>query len=872
MPNGTTVYASTAKDIPAWNLLVDYNGGSIPAARYATSVMITSGEQESYAWVGYPVNSFPDDEAAPNMALRLGGIPDRLLLKTRCQVSFNQDDITIPILSGTLRNYVHDFTEDSASAMIVGDAWLLQKITMIGRITWDPVSNKTWYDTNSPLVFNEGGWPSCLDSDLGPVFSPSWRYGFNSSFDTEDFDEPLAGDAKTRARSWNCGDILNYLRMATSGSAIAIPPVLGNQTISFWVDWPSTANDVLGASTTRIVRDFRLQGDSLIRCISKTLRKAGAYDIFFEANGFNSTIKFINQNPGTSGLGTALYLPGAFTGTDIGSLMSNGNVIRKGVVEERITDYFHNTAIVGDGPCVERICSTAKSEGTLGAGFLEFGWDRAGSSGTNPPPGQQADPTSDEGKFNKFVSDNGNSQLAFEQACKIYPYVYCAYKVHGDPFVGTKWESLGMNGIYPRIRPFLLTGTSQANSAAGSGSQTSGGSSNPRDWIPRDILVQFAYTNQGTEVPDAAWYGASRYDSLQISPDGQMVLFPALRDSGVTWSSSRGQYEGAYFFPQMLRLTLAAQGDQAMGAQDQTDYNNTAPRIMDDGDYQWTYLATGEGPDDYVDFVRIQSYPEGTDLNQLQWPDRCTAGNELFSDIGASTVDTPDYTKRLPRHAQIRQKDVRRIANPGQLVMATYSPGIVPGMAVNIIGGISTYSVVKSIQADVNTQDCIVELGSPDCDRIYDIPSVGHGYHPSSAGSQPSHPKNGPGAGSNSGAGGNDNSTDSGSYNTKPTPASPGAIPGTAPNVQGPPQTPPPSEKPSVTVPPNDPVPARTRNQYVVPGHGYQTPNSMPNRPEFAPPKAPPTVSYPRNGPPPDFEPEGVPEAQRRKDWAEKQG
>ena len=121
------------------------------------------------------------DEAAPNQALQQKGTAGSLLLKTRAAVYWNQvnpegqqgyqGSNTIQVLSGTLRNYIHDFGEDSVSGLIVGDAWLLSKVTLIGRITWDPISNKCWYDTNSPLIFNEGGWPSCGDHPLyGPVF------------------------------------------------------------------------------------------------------------------------------------------------------------------------------------------------------------------------------------------------------------------------------------------------------------------------------------------------------------------------------------------------------------------------------------------------------------------------------------------------------------------------------------------------------------------------------------------------------------------------------------------------------------------------------------------------------------------------------
>jgi hypothetical protein len=255
-------------------------------------------------------------------------------------------------------------------------------------------------------------------------------------------------------------------------------------------------------------------------------------------------------------------------------------------------------------------------------------------------------------------------------------------------------------------------------------------------------------------------------------------MFPALRDQGLTWGSSRGQYEGKYIYPQMLRLTLAAQGDQAISATANNDPNNTSARIAQDGDYEWTFLATSDGPDDYVDFTRIQSFPEGTDsgLDTTNlYPDRDTPGGELFSDIGDSTFDKPDYNYRLPRHAQIRQNDVRRIANPGTVIMSTYAPSIVPGQPVNIVGtAIPTYSVVKSIMADVNTQDVAIELGGPDCDRIYDIPHVGHGSSPSTSGNQPSH---------------DTQSGDNGSYQNKPAPEKESVAGNPPTNPQSPPES-----------------------------------------------------------------------------------
>src|SRR5207249_4901395 len=116
------------------------------------------------------------------------------------------------VMSGTLVQYTHTFADDSAIALCMDDKWLLSKVTVFGRMTYDPLTGRHYFDAAAPCNFNELGYPNCIDSPYGPRFAPAHRFGFKAAQGSEDYSEPSVGSATTRARSWTVQDIFNYLR------------------------------------------------------------------------------------------------------------------------------------------------------------------------------------------------------------------------------------------------------------------------------------------------------------------------------------------------------------------------------------------------------------------------------------------------------------------------------------------------------------------------------------------------------------------------------------------------------------------------------------------------------------------------------------
>lgn len=701
MSNSAQVTAGSGKDINAAMLVVDFESGSgsrsAPGVRYASQVTLTTGEQPSYALIGVPCRLFPKDELALNIAMALDGPAGTTKLLARGKVSFQSGRNSLPLIAGSLIQYKHDISEDSVVAMLVDDRYWLGKVTVTGRACYDPQTKKHYYDGGAPLEFNRLGWPDCIDTPEGPRFAPGHRYGYKADYTFEDYTEPEVGKATVRARSWTCQDAMNYLRdMYYVREGDKRPDnmpydYLSNVLPSKLIMWPATVSQVAG--TQRSIKACKVENMSLLRALTKVLRRAGAYDLYMDASGYLGIISVVNMNARQSA-GETFYLPS--NSSDIGQLMNDSTSVKGGYVTESCANYFHRTVICGDPPAIERMLSTTAT-GT-GALALENAWSAA-----------------DEAAFKAYVTDHGKNRIAFDCAARLWPMVYCAYRVKKayQLWAGTKWSTHKPKN-YPHWRPTLLTGK-QMNST------------NPADFVASEVSIEFMPSPGNNPALNTSWVACARYDGLTLGEDGEILMLPALRDqaSPCTWrpTGGGGQYSGA-FQALPIRLTAPIEGDFRATAMNETDPNYTAGRI-DPSAPQMPWLAVADAGD-YVDWLRKDSHPNGTGvstspINFDNFPDKCTAGSELFTDCAPLGTAGKD---RMAQHAQKRQEDVRRIEYGGTIIMSTFGPSHRPGGVRDIAGDscIPNRSVIKSCTLLSGLQEVHIELANFDAEVIYDLP------------------------------------------------------------------------------------------------------------------------------------------------------
>lgn len=726
MGNSASYSISSSADISGQQLVATFegNGGSVSyqgiAGRYCSRVTLVSGDAPSYAFVSFPVKDFPTDELGPTCALQNTGPAGAIKPKTRCSIALIQNGKSVVIFTGTLLKYSHCFEEDSVIAEIYDDRHTLSKITVFGRMIYDPVTKAHYYDATSPCTFNALGYPDLIDSPFGPRFAPSHRYGYKQAYGgtNEDYTQPGAGQATSRARSWTCQDAITYLRdchYARPGYSRPFSQVdLGNLSLPSYIIWPEAAGSIVGSD--RVLHNVNLNNLPLSAVLQEISRRAGAYDLYTAPSGtFNSEIKFLDMNP-KSTTGTTLYLP-EYIGA-IGACMQASNVIYSGYVSESAVNLFDDVCICGDAPAVERFCSTGAT-GT-GAVYLEQAWSAANQLA-----------------FSIYCASHGNDAEAFRAASTIFPDVFCAYRVSrgADIWSGTKWSGFHNGGLYAKIKPAQLTGYNEDDA-------------NPRNWIPRGIVVEYrvtAYEEANLPAGKTPWIPAARYDGLTLSPDQEIVYLPVLRDTlasgssaGQSWFSNidpnnppsgyPGVYAGQYLARREVRLNLALEADWPLtgragkGGAASDDPNGTNARINGAAP-KFTYQSVASSMD-YVEYLRqATSRPNGEgriDPVLAFFPAKAAQGDELFTDRIDAT------TGRLPNHAVARNKNVKRIEYSGVINVQGLNPAFYPGLGCTIEGSntIPCFGVMKCVVFDATgDQLSSVEFGSPDSSVIYDSPS-----------------------------------------------------------------------------------------------------------------------------------------------------
>lgn len=694
------IQVSTALDRQGYKLVVDlftgeYKEGAVdeshPGLRYATEVVRTIGPQYSYAYIGIPVNTF-GYEWAPAVALQRTGPAGKVKLRSRARISMiDYDGKSIPLLVGYLTQYAHSIDEDSVVGMVMDDRWLLSKVTAFGSGCYDPATKMSYFDAGKPLVFNNQGYPDCIDAPEGPRFAPGRLFGYKKSEAVEDGNEPSKGQARSRARSWTCADVLAYLRdMYYTGKRPPHPQNYGNQQISLFVDWPDSLGNQKGFD--RIVRDFRLENLEVGECIARTCKKAGPYEILMEPVEWRGRLGIVQVNSRLGG--SHLVGPRYGSNVDGGSIsdcLQDSTRIAGGTIMESIVGYFDDVCIAGDPPAVEHQFSEADpSDGSIPV-ELEPAWS-----------------TEEETAFKAIIDANGNDQLAFAMACMAQPRVYAAWRISAgyNAVSATQWPSW-VAPTNPRILAHLLSGYAMGNS-------------NPRDWNPRETVLE--YYDEVNNV----WSPCSRFDDLTIIDEGKAFQVEGLR-TGVNPVSFHGYPEDTSTLgANAMRITCAVEREFRIVGKATGDPNSTSSRVNNAGS-RFTFMAVAEDGD-YSHWERYLSRPNGNSVAELSenFPDACklnpATGNQyLFSDL----LDNRGGSVRLQRHADHRLEDVKRIDYNGILTMHTWNPSIKPGMQVIIDAGgnsITPKAVIKCVKFNSQTQSQEIELMSGDNSVIYDVP------------------------------------------------------------------------------------------------------------------------------------------------------
>lgn len=750
------------------------------AARFVAQCVLSCGLAPSYAFCSSPTASFGAgawDSRGLKVALKNTGPAADLKLLTRAEISYEESQrnqgIAIRLMTGWLVSHSHQFgmREDSVVTQVFDDRIILDKFTVSGCLCYDPRGTGRFYwDLSRKCIFNEMGWPNCIDSPLGPVFAPTFRFGFADSFKKNNFSddpaldttEPVKGAAKIRARSFDCDDAIKYLRLVHShennGFLPPLPINMGSTRIPKYIDWPASLGMVFGA-TKRILKHESMQGGDgkgmgLGLALQTILRKAGAYDLYVMPQAeFKSRLTIVDLNPGNRA-SSQLFFPDYNPG--IRNCM-NASVIKEGHIIESAVDYFHDVCIQGDAPSVEMMIAMPENENILSApSVVEDGI----CQGLQPAWSQQ-----EHDQAIAYVAANqgagpgfGNFTTALNQAFKIWPFWLAAYKVTPgfNPWKGTKWEGM-MNGGAMRFKPFLNTGFQMDGSS-------------PANWQPRGTVFE-NYKDEEQEINDARnpwgpdnppvqeWQNVTTLDGLSLSADSTILILDGLRGAGQTWyekqvTDADGNMVGTradHIFAKPIRGTVALEGDWPItGRAGADDPNNTANRVNQEFRYCWNVPAL---PMDYQELLRRgDSYPVGKTKMPASittsFPPHATKGNELFSD----RID--EKTGILPDHAKTRLSDVKRVAYYANVRIPMIAPAWQPGKVIEIVGAntLPCTTVIKSVKFSMvgtttdpkespAVPDTWIEAGPPDMAVLQGDPAAGHATVSSSPGEYTDTPK-----------------------------------------------------------------------------------------------------------------------------------
>jgi len=681
-----------------------------PAIRHVSQCVLVAGEQPSYALVALAMAD-PWDELAPAVALCSDGPCDIIKPRTRARINWCRPgaNATIPVMTGTLVQYRHDLTQDCAIGEVFDDKFLMSKITLLGAWTRNPeqdvtdssgvtTQGKAFFDAGRPCIFNQFGQPDCIEDAEGNVlFAPSYRYGYTTSEGAETFEEPPPGSvlALTKARSWRCQDIMRYLWQYCSNEGVKSFPApynYGKSRLPKVIHWAKNlGSDRIGWD--RVPRHFVAENKTLLKASSDLCRKAGAYDLLMSpVNDWDSQLGIANMNPHGSRGDVYLYTPKAL-GMDVARCMATDGAVMGGQVSESIINYSDEVVILGDPPAMETMATSASGDVTMQV-ILEPAWS-----------------TQEQDAFNAYLAAH-HSSFFYDRARETWPLVFAAYRIKYPiaTWDGTIWEVIPSNS-HPRILETLLS----------SYGGTNGG--NPGNWQRREIYVEYTPISAGT----GGWAVATKSDSLALSPDSRTLFLPGMATAAKLQTCHPADALKPFeaMLPNMIRLTLAFEGEQRNTQYGIGDPNNASERIEAyDDDYAWSHVVVAE-KGDYVAYLRKGSHPCGyaqipEPWQSINFPDADAPGLGLFQD-----------NARQYAHAMARLADVRRIEYGGQVILGRLWNGLRVGDPVIVEGnGITPKGIIKSITLDGSNQQVIIEIAKADNAKAYDNSIISHVQSP----------------------------------------------------------------------------------------------------------------------------------------------
>ncbi|MCP4639459.1 MAG: hypothetical protein GY851_03450 [bacterium] len=101
-------------------------------------------------------------------------------------------------------------SKDTLTLTCLDDRQSVSDVCIIGRWVWDPTGEASYWQEGWPAVFNSGGRPDCMATDIsaiGPVpnFAPNPDYGLRPG------EEPSEDLSSSKAGYWTLSRILTYL-------------------------------------------------------------------------------------------------------------------------------------------------------------------------------------------------------------------------------------------------------------------------------------------------------------------------------------------------------------------------------------------------------------------------------------------------------------------------------------------------------------------------------------------------------------------------------------------------------------------------------------------------------------------------------------
>lgn len=634
----------------------------------------------------------------------------------------------LPWIVGTVKERVHSAGDDSVTIKVVDDLYLLTKLTMSGAYTINSNEN-LYYNTAQEPIFNPKGQPNCIDSSRGPVFAPFPRYGWTATTTTE----PEAGVAYSQARSWTTADAVQYIvnclttyyTAAAAGNTDQIPIGIDTRYVTFTgiassIVLPAGATDSNSSSETertkRFLHNMSISGKTAYQALVMIGDRAGPFKLVaYPSTKHKSNISFVYQGAGRTKVDA--------------KASADTYTFQSGSVTETSEMYHAFASVVGGAPLIERQVSTDGGTVTPSADPDSVSVTAAGisPSATDVRLGSLIPAWSleDEQAYNRFIYLNSTKntaasvgsmvrlsiEAAREQANKMWPLVYAAYKINSSYnfLYGTKYTTHTLPSTSPILHPTLLSGIQVRRDP--------GSTSAPGEFKPFQITIE-ALVAPGDDNSTSSigattnvWTVAATLDSLTLGPDGTYFMVPGLRDSVRHWTyrgsmkmTSETDYSNG-FQANHIRATVAIKCPFRLYGEDSTDPNKVGGRVLGVIDGQYVSAPLEE----YIEWLRVDSYPFGKrtmlfgavggtstiDTSALGSPsatgklvDKCISGGELYSDA-----------TRITKHAKALNRRYRKVHANGQLVSRSLELGAVIGIEVASINTLESGGTLTSIRA-----------------------------------------------------------------------------------------------------------------------------------------------------------------------------